>query len=306
MKHIFIINPIAGHGKIQEGLISELQKRGLGFYLMKCPGDGENYIKEICNAEREEPIRFYACGGDGTLNEVVNGIYGFENAEAACLPYGSGNDFIRNFGLSKDYFKDIDRQLSGISSSVDLIRYKDLSDDSAARYAVNMFNIGFDCNVVAQTAKIKKYPFIGGSLAYFLSILIMLIKKEGATLTVGFEDGTSHSGFVLLTAIGNGAFCGGGLKGVSYAEVNDGLLDVCIVKDVPRRVFVSLFKKYPSGEYIEDKRAKDIIIYKKCKSVTVKNKNPVWNLCVDGEIKVAGEVKFEIVPSAIRFSLPSN
>jgi len=251
-------------------------------------------------------MRFYACGGDGTLNEVVNGIYGFENTEAACIPAGSGNDFIRNFGIADVDFLDVDKQLSGRAVPVDLIRYHDCLDHSAARYAVNMFNIGFDCNVVAKMAEIKKYPFIEGSAAYFLSILIMLIKKEGANLTVEFDDGTSHSGFVLLTAVGNGAFCGGGLKGVPYADVNDGSFDVCIVKNVSRRLFISLFKKYSSGAHMEDKRTKDIIIYRKCKSIRIGSVKNSWNLCVDGEIEMAGKVKFEIVPNAIRFSLPSK
>jgi len=305
MKHIFIVNPVSGKRKIQGRLIGELKERGLDWYVTNNRGDGEKYIKALCGAGRKEPMRFYACGGDGTLNEVVNGIYGFDNVEAACVPAGSGNDFIRNFGIPAGDFLDIDKQLSGRAVPVDLIRYRELSDYSAARYAINMFNIGFDCNVVEKMAAVKKYPFIEGSTAYFLSILIMLIKKEGADITVEFEDGTGHKGFVLLTAVGNGAFCGGGLKGVPHAEVNDGLLDVCIVKNVSRRVFISLFDEYKKGAHMEDKRAKDIIIYRKCRSVTVSGAKNRWNLCVDGEINTAGSVKFEIVPGAIRFSLPS-
>jgi len=305
MKHVFVVNPLSGKGVLNRELISELDRMRLDYYLTKRAGDGENYIRETCMANPSEKIRFYACGGDGTLHEAVNGIFGFENAEAACVPIGSGNDFIRNFGMPAENFKDIGRQLSGNAVNVDVIKYQGAAGGPAARYAVNMFNIGFDCNVVIKTAEIKKYPFIKGPFAYFLSILIMLVKKEGADITIDFDDGASYRGRVLLTAIGNGAFCGGGLKGVPRADVSDGLIDVCIVKNVSRRVFISLFGKYPSGEYIEDKKAKDIVIYKKCKSLTVKNREPVWNLCVDGEIETAGEARFEIIPNAIRFSLPS-
>ena len=86
MKHIFIVNPKSGQGDIQKNLINELEKRGLAFYLTRSPGDGEEYIKRVCAAGPSEKIRFYACGGDGTLNEVVNGVFGFKNAEAAAMP----------------------------------------------------------------------------------------------------------------------------------------------------------------------------------------------------------------------------
>ena len=306
MKHIFIVNPVAGQGAAQKQLICELERRTLDFYLTKSSADCENYIKGICEANLSENIRFYACGGDGTLNDVVNGIFGFENVEAACIPLGSGNDFIRNFDIPAGSFRDIDKQLSGNAVTVDLIKYTEKSINPEIRYATNMFNIGFDCNVVAKTAEVKKYPLVSGSLAYFISILIMLIKKEGADLKINFDDGTGHEGPVLLTAIGNGAFCGGGIKGVSLAFPDDGLLDVCVIKNVPRRVFVALFSKYANGTYLEDKRAKDVFIYRQCRKITVKGNKGFWRLCVDGEIKDAVEIEFEIVPHAMRFSLPSK
>lgn len=305
MKHIFIINPLAGQGAVQKKLISDLEGKKLDCYITKCQGDGEKYIKSVCETGLSGTVRFYACGGDGTLNEVINGVFGYENAEAACIPAGSGNDFIRNFNIPPGYFKDVDRQLTGSAIPVDLIKYTETASETDARYAINMFNIGFDCNVVAKTAEVKKYPLVSGSLAYFLSILITLIKKEGAELTIDFEDGTSHEGPVLLTAIGNGAFCGGGLKGVPRAAADDGLMDVCVIKNVPRRVFISLFSKYANGTYLEDKRANDIFIYKKCGKITMENKKGNGLLCVDGEITKARKVSFEIVPGAVRFSLPS-
>jgi len=306
MKHIFIVNPNSGQGDIQKKLVYDLKKRELDFYLTKYPGDGEKYIKKMCAANPAEKIRFYSCGGDGTLNEVVNGIFGFENVEAAAVPTGSGNDFIKNFGIPFENFKDIDKQLSGSAVTVDLIKYQESAKDSEVRYAANMFNIGFDCNVVIRVADVKKLPFVRDSLAYMLSIFLTLIKKEGADLIIDFEDGTNYRGYVLLTAIGNGAFCGGGLKGVPEANLNDGVMDVCIIKNISRRTALPLLPKYANGTYLKDKKIKDYIIYKQCKSFTIRGFEERWNLCVDGEIKTAGEIKFEIVPDAVRFSLPGS
>ena len=306
MKHIFIVNPVAGSGVLQKKLIQDLEKRSLDFYITKGLGDGARYVKAMCESHPDENIRFYACGGDGTLNEVVNGAFGFEHAEIGVLPAGSGNDFIRNFGISRESFLNIDNQLSGSAVLVDVVRYMEIGDAKVAgSYAINMFNIGFDCNVVVQMAKVKKYPFIGGSLAYMLSILITLIKKEGANLIVEFDDGTSYEGHVLLTAIGNGCFCGGGLKGVPHAQIANGLMDICLIKDVSRRTIISLLAKFADGSYLEIEKLKKHITYKKCKSIIIERTEDNRNLCVDGEVKTMGKKMFEVVPNAVKFSIPS-
>ena len=305
MKHIFIINPAAGKGVIQGKLMSELTARNLDFYITKGPGDGENFARKMCENDPDTKLRFYACGGDGTLNEAVNGIFGFGHAEAACYPCGSGNDFIRSFDAPAEYFSDLGRQLAGSAVFADLIRYRGDASDPAARYAVNMCNIGFDCNVAANMSNFKKYPFISGRAAYLLAIVTTLLKKEGAVVSVNFDDGSEFSGKVLFTAIGNGAYCGSGLKAIPYAAVGDGLLDVCIVKDLSRRAIIALFKKYAEGAHVSDPRLSHLICYKKCAGVSVKIENAQKRMGVDGDMRPAASAAFEIVPDAIRFSLPN-
>ena len=121
-------------------------------------------------------FRFYACGGDGTMNEVANGAYGQQNVEIAMVPAGTGNDFPRNFTNYK-YFEDIERQILGSAKWVDLIRYEAAPADELTglivRYGINMFNIGLDCNVADKVIDIKKYPFIPGPLAYGLGVTII-------------------------------------------------------------------------------------------------------------------------------------
>ena len=329
MKHIFIVNPVAGPGVVQKKLIQDLENRALDFYITKGIFDGTKYVRAMCESYPAEKIRFYACGGDGTLNEVVNGAFGFDNVEVGAMPAGSGNDFIRNFDIPRESFLNIDAQLSGNATLVDVIRYKEIGTESHTEiienstdkllenstvgvsesltynYAMNMFNIGFDCNVVVNMAKVKKYPFIRGSLAYMLSILITLIKKEGANLIVEFDDGTSYTGHVLLTAIGNGSFCGGGLKGVPHAQLMDGLMDMCLIKDVSRRTIITLLSKFADGSYLEVESLKQHITYKKCKSIEIERNENNRNLCVDGEVKTMNKKLFEVVPDAIKFSIPS-
>ena len=331
MKHFFIINPAAGQGnsveledKIWEqaglrGLIvTEDQKRGVNapekydviIYRTKSVGDAERYVKYICKSAEDMPeddvvkpeiYRFYACGGDGTLNEVVNGCCGFSFAEVACIPYGTGNDYIRCYPGAGD-FHDVGAQMDGISVESDMIRYT--VEDNEPKYCINMFNIGLDCNVVDLTARIKKVPLVQGHLAYLLGVLVTFIKKKGADLTIECDDGFVYDDKLLLVAIANGIYCGGGVKGIPQAITNDGLMDVSIVKKATRIEFLRLYNEYKKGTHVDDKNALKHFILKKSSRVTVTPREGSMKLCVDGEIMIAGRTVFEIAPSAIRFSVP--
>ena len=326
MKHVFLLNPKAGQGdsvSLEEEIKEQAELRGLVWtadqkrgvlspdehdvfiYFTKSVGDAERYVRFFCRIQDKlaepEPIRFYACGGDGTLNEVVNGLYGYDFAEAACVPAGTGNDYIRCYPDAGD-FRDIGAQMDGEAVKSDLIRYQ--VEENEPRYCINMFNIGLDCNVVDLTAKMKKVPFVMGSFAYYLSVLAMLIRKKGADLRIEYDDGFVYDDKLLLVAIANGIYCGGGVKGIPKAITNDGLIDVSLVKKASRIDFVKMFGEYKKGTHLEDERARKLFIYKKCRSLTVIPNGGKMKLCTDGEISMAGKTTFEIVPDAVRFSVP--
>lgn len=307
MRHIFIINPAAGQPKkwsrLKQQIETASEKLGVlaEYYETKHPGDGERFVRSCCEKSSDHVIRFYACGGDGALNEVVNGMFGFKKAEAACIPMGTGNDYVRNYDTEGD-FLDVEAQLLGQAVDSDVIGYQ--QGHKNTQYCINMFNIGFDCSVVDQTVKTKRWPLIKGSFAYLLSIAITLIKKKGADLQVQFEDGSVFDGKLLLIAIANGCYCGGGVKGVPLCKLDDGLMDVSLIKDISRRLLISLFPKYAKGKHLEDKRKGDYIIYKKCRTLTIMPNNKSMQLCVDGEIISTGKVTFHVIPKGIRFSVP--
>lgn len=314
MRHIFVINPLAGKrsgGKTLNDQIlraGERQRVPVEIYETRAAGDGENFVRETCgNKAEDEQIRFYACGGDGALNEVMNGSVGFPGVEVGCVPLGTGNDYVRNYG-QLETFLDMEAQILGRAVDSDLISYRTWLDrkESRRRYCVNMFNIGFDCNVVDLTGRAKKWPLVSGSFAYLLSVAIILIKKKGANLRVCFEDGEVFDGRLLLIAIANGCFCGGGVKGVPLSLLDDGLMDVSLIRDVPRRTFVRLFPKYAKGTHLSDKKARDLFTYKKCERLFIFARGGPMRLCTDGEITDAEQVEFEIVPKGTRFSVPKG
>lgn len=326
MKHIFIMNPAAGKGKAGKvflpRIIETSKRMGIDYEIHRTMGvgDARHFVDGRCRASDSrqcdaadgqqcdvteassgsgETLRFYACGGDGTLNEVANGAYGHKNVEIAMIPAGTGNDFPRCFGDLR-LFEEMESQISGKARPVDLIR---CSSGGDVVYGINMINIGLDCDVVDQAARIKEHPFVPRPLAYGLGVGIVLGKKEGVNLEIALDNGEKYNGDFTLVAIGNGRYCGGGFQGVPRASVDDGLLDVSIIRSVSRRTFVSLLGKYRKGTHLEDPKTADLISYIKCKSLTVQPPGQL-KICNDGEISMVGEITFEIVPGAVNFSVP--
>ena len=315
MKHIFIMNPASGsvsrRDRLVESIDTAVKEVGADheIYFTKHQGDCRRYVGEICSKYEAEsrPVRIYGCGGDGTVNEVVNGAYGYENVELGIIPMGTGNDYIRNYGEVSD-FRDIRRQLAGTSLYSDAIRYRaEYKGVVTEGYCANMFNIGFDCNVVDLTARVKRWPFISGSLAYLVSVVIMLVKKKGADIRIEYSDGHVKDGKILLTAVANGCYCGGGVKGVPYCDLNDGLMDVSVINDISRNFFIRVFPSYAKGTHPEKKSMikKKVLEYTKEKTLTITANGESLRLCTDGEITTQKRIEFSAVKDAFRFIVPA-
>ncbi len=303
MKTVFVINPRAGTGKETEKLISDAAKSA-EIYITKCEGDATWFVKEYC--QKNGPARFIACGGDGTLSEVLNGLADCTEAQIGVLPKGTGNDFCRNFKMAGD-FADIKSQLSGGTIKCDAIKYKTvLGGKEVSGYCINMFNIGFDCNVADLTANMKKKPFISGPFAYLLSIFANLIKKKGANLKIEIDDEEFYSGRLLLASIANGSYCGGGILSNPLASIYDGLININVVYNVSRLKFLSLLPHYMKGTHINLAGIEKVIHNTKCKKVVLTPLDGEMKICIDGEIITAGRTEFEIVPSAVNFVVPKK
>ena len=250
METIFIVNPMAGQGKIEK-ITQKITSFGAKIYITKSVGDAERFVREICS--NKPSVRFISCGGDGTFNEVLNGAIDNENAEIGIVPIGTGNDFCRNFDCD---FNDLKAQLSADIVKCDAIRY---TTNGVTRYCANMFNIGFDCNVADMTANMKKKPFISGSLAYFISIFAMLIKKKGADLKIEIDDKKVYDGPLLLTSLANGKFCGGGIMSNPDSLLSDGKMSINIIRNVKRLKFITLLPRYMNGTHMSIKNIDKII-----------------------------------------------
>ena len=286
--HIF--NPLAGKGAAKK--MKENIDASNYVYMSKSPEDATNFIIETC---KENPdTRFTVYGGDGTVFRAVNALMKSgcnDTAQIKVVPVGSGNDFVRSFEGVKGEIQ------------VDVMQFND-------KYGINVINMGFDCEVVRRAAKIKRVPLVSGKMAYIFGVAGELVHKKAmdATVTVTYADGTSEviEDKMLLIAVANANWYGGGFKVAPTALVNDGLLDLCIIRNVSTKTFISLVGDYKKGDHIDlekdevKEKFKDFVIYKKCVGVKVEGCKSV---CADGEIFEETEVDIKVVPQAINLYL---
>ena len=302
MIYHFILNPKSGRSKKQQGLEAEIkaacQKRSLIYhiYYTTCPGDATEYVRSMIRISSDRQ-RFICVGGDGTVNEIVNSAPCNPNVEFGVIPNGSGNDFVRNFS-STENFSDIDKQIDGDTVSLDLIKCNE-------HYCVNMVNIGFDCAVVKEAAKIKKFKLFSPGISYILGVVVVLFKKFGTKMKLIFDDGEVIEKEFTLTAIGNGKFCGGGFRSAPIALLQDGLMDVCAINKVSRFTFLSLVSSYKKGTYLENEKARRIFSYKQVPHFKMEFDNPL-PICIDGEIMGAKNIDFTVVKNAFNFVIPKG
>lgn len=296
MKHLFIINPAAGKYDRTEEYSARIKSvcgtRELDYAIAVSgkAGDCRRIAAEA--AARGEELRIYACGGDGTLNEVINGVVGFENVAVTHFPCGSGNDTIKMFDQTEPFFQ-LERLLDSEEAWFDLIRCN-------GTYSGNILSIGFDAKVGTDMARFKHLPLVSGKGAYILSILANILRGLSEHYVITLDSGEVIDAEQTLICICNGRWYGGGFNPVPEAEPDDGLLDVLMIKKVSILQVAAVVGQYQKGRYadyphlIRHERVKKLCI--RCDAPAVVN--------VDGEAIYTQEAQIEIVPKALRFFYP--
>ena len=297
MKHIFVYNPAAGQGETRAQLESAVaQREGCEFYETRGPRDATAYIQKRIAEEPDEQLCFVACGGDGTINEVASGVAGHENACFTIYPCGSGNDFVKIFG-GPSRFLDIDALLAAEPAPIDILKVDD-------RWCINVFSFGFDTGVLKTMNRVKRKPLMGGKRAYYVGIVDALMKsmKTGCAITVDGEP--FFEGDILLCTFANAQYVGGSFRCAPRAEVDDGLIEVCLVKPISRLSFVQLIGSYTNGTHLEDPRMTDIVQYTRARSITLESAKGLLPVSLDGEVIERKRFTIEIVPGGVNFALP--
>ncbi len=301
MRHVFILNPIAGKGQgalaLRERIEAYFSVHPDAEYTIRettCPGDATAIAAEECAAGGR--VRLYACGGDGTLQETANGIPVGSSVELAVVPCGSGNDYVRTFG-GKDAFLDLSGLIEGTAVPVDAV-------DCNGRLSLNIAAIGMDAKVAAKMTNYKNLPGVGGSLAYELAIVDVLFHPLGdeMEIVIKSENGEQvRSGKYLIALAANGQYYGGGYRGAPHAVADDGVLDFVLVKKISRLRIVKFISKYKAGNYDDLPFCEHI----RGTSMRVRTQKATY-FTVDGECSSQTEMAFDIVPGACNFVLPAS
>lgn len=300
MKYIFIVNPKAGAGENEKNVRAAIenlpQKENCEVYLTKAPKDAIAYVRERAESEKGESFVFVACGGDGTINEVMNGAAGLENAAVTCYPCGSGNDFVKCFGGSEK-FSDLSRLFENETKKIDLLKVGN-------RFSANVTNFGFDTTVAITINKEREKTGHGNKNAYTKGVVTALIKSMKTECTVIADGETLNpDGKLLLCTAANGQYVGGSFKCAPRAKLDDGLMEVCLIKPISRLRFVKVLKPYTAGEHLDSEDMKDIIVYRRAKRVEVIAK-PGFAYSLDGEIIYSDRFTIELVKGAVNFIAP--
>ena len=246
MKHLFIINPAAGKRDRTEDFTRIIQEtcgpRSLSYEIAVSKEKGDCAALARQAAETGEDLRIYACGGDGTLNEVVSGVAGFPNVAVTHFPGGSGNDFIKIFS-DPGAFSSLPRLLNCQETEFDLIACND-------SFAFNICSVGLDARIGTEITAYKRLPLVSGSGAYILSAVSNVIKGIAEHYVVEIE-GERIDGQETMICVANGRYYGGGFNPVPDADPADGLMDVLLVRPVSRLQVLAVIGKYKKGLYAQ-------------------------------------------------------
>ena len=297
MKHLFIINPAAGSRNRTEEYskvihkICRARKVDYEIRVSTAPGEATRIAREA--AETGEELRLYACGGDGTLNEVVAGAAGYENAAVTVFSGGSGNDFVKIFDDPKAFF-DLHRLMDADEAVFDLIR---CNDD----LSLNICSVGLDARIGTDVSRYKRIPLLQGFRAYAASSVVNIVKGIGEHYVVEV-NGEVFDGRHTFVCVCNGRYYGGGFNPIPEADPSDGLLDVLVVKEVSRAQVPGLIGKYKNGRYKELDHVARYIRTDRVK-ITCDKPTPI-NL--DGELRTAQVIEMSVAKEKIRFFYPKG
>ncbi|MBN1326519.1 MAG: diacylglycerol kinase family lipid kinase [Candidatus Cloacimonetes bacterium] len=293
---LFIINSTAGRGKTGRKickLVNLLNERGFDYdvEITKAP---RHAIELTRNKIKDGYRKIAAVGGDGTINEVVNGIMISKKSDEVILgliPEGGGNDFSRNFRIPSDLEKAVDILEKENTSRVDVGKIEDF-------YFINALGLGFDAKVAEYADKIR---YLNGLPRYFLALMQAMLKLKPHRLFVKINEELMDIS-TLLVSVGNGLSTGGGFLLTPEAQVDDGKFDICVITEVK---FLRLLKLLPTvltGKHVNEPEVR--IIHTSHLEIKSDKKLPVY---YDGELpnlKNPFEIIIDLLPGKINFICP--
>ena len=282
----FIVNPVAGrraNGRTVETILKRMEKSGASYELVYTTGTGS--ASTLARTADAQVV--VAVGGDGTVNEVGNGLVGSQKA-LGVIPIGSGNDFVKAISVTRDQAESI--LLSGKRKRIDvgLISVTKNGSEKTSRYFLNGVGIGFDAAVANRTKHIKH---LRGTLLYIVAVLQTLGKYEAPSFSVHLDGSALPQMKNLLISIGNGQCAGGGFYLTPDAMIDDGVLDICMIRDISIGGILRIMPKVMRGKH----RSSESVSFHRARKIAV-SADRGFHIHADGEIvgENVREVEIEV------------
>ena len=299
MRYAFIINPAAGKGKaikeLGENIAAYCSKNQLEYavQITSAVGDAQRFARE--HAQRGDEVTIFLAGGEGTVYEALNGVYGYENVTLAVIPIGSANDFLKFFPKeNKKDFCDLDNQIKGKPIRMDIIKAGD-------KYCLNGCSVGMDAIVAKYMSGFRRIPLVSGSMAYNLAIVKCFLGKIGCRLTLIADNEDLGNKNCLFAVVANGPAYGGGYLAAPDAVPFDGELNYTIVEKINKFKILKFIGKYKKGEV----DGLPFVHREKCQSFSIRSREKV-PVNLDGEIYEMKEIDFKIIKSGVKFLIPAS
>ena len=298
MRHIFIINPTAGKSDSTQKIyamaerLRQEHKLDVQCILTKRQGHAVDLARELCKTGEE--LRFYACGGDGTVNEVANGIVGFDNAAMTVIPVGTGNDFLKNFGDRAAEFADAENLWDGEVFPLDAI-------DMNGRIALTIACSGLDARVAEDVHKYSESPLLDGKGSYIYSLMVNFVFKPIYNHWTVMVDDQIKEGDYALVAVCNGRYYGGGFMPVPEAKMNDGVLDTLVIDRVNHATFIKMVGSYSKGDY---RKFPQFIHHYTPSVIRIHSEKNDIVTCLDGECVTNSDVVIKLAAGKVHFFGP--
>ena len=299
IKTVFLVNPAAENGAAGRRwpeLAHEAASLGLqgDTRFSERPG----HLTELAREAAADADLLVAVGGDGTVNEVVNGIAGLD-VELALIPRGTGGDFVRTFGIPRKLDRAVEVALRGRTRAIDLGRgrYRSWAGEDEDSYFANIASAGMSGAIAKRTNETSKA--LGGKVSYAWATVAVFSRWRSDEVRVRV-DGTEQAGRMHDVIVANGRYLGGGMKMVPEAEPDDGLLDVLLIGDLTKRDLLLTMPKTYRGKHLPHPKA--TLLRGTTVEIDAPEPLPVE---LDGEQPGTTPVCFEIVPRALRLRVPA-
>jgi len=299
IKTVFLVNPAAENGAAGRRwpeLAHEAASLGLqgDTRFSERPG----HLTELAREAAADADLLVAVGGDGTVNEVVNGIAGLD-VELALIPRGTGGDFVRTFGIPRKLDRAVEVALRGRTRAIDLGRgrYRSWAGEDEESYFANIASAGMSGAIAKRTNETSKA--LGGKVSYAWATVAVFSRWRSDEVRVRV-DGTEQAGRMHDVIVANGRYLGGGMKMVPEAEPDDGLLDVLLIGDLTKRDLLLTMPKTYRGKHLPHPKA--TVLRGTTVEIDAPEPLPVE---LDGEQPGTTPVRFEIVPRALRLRVPA-